>query len=265
MTARVGALLIHGLGGTQHDFGLMHRQLKRCGIETYSLTLPGHGTTPDALSSVRAEDWLDAVTAKYREVIDQHEVVHVIGISMGSLLAATLCALERHEKGRLIMLSPPIYIDGWSTPWWRAARHLAYRLPLLRTKMKIEESEPFGIKNSRLRNIMKTKFARGNHFHYRWVPLAGIRELDRLRRKVIRSMPRLACATLVVHAREDELTSLRSADFIARTAPDARVVVLENSYHMICVDNDREQVVSSVLDFLDAAAQEIDAAVGVHP
>ena len=83
MTARVGALLIHGLGGTQHDFGLMHRQLKRCGIETYSLTLPGHGTTPDALSSVRAEDWLDAVTAKYREVIDQHEVVHVIGISMG--------------------------------------------------------------------------------------------------------------------------------------------------------------------------------------
>ncbi|HBO78722.1 MAG TPA: esterase, partial [Cupriavidus sp.] len=72
--------------------------------------------------------------------------------------------------------------------------------------------------------------ARGNHFHYRWVPLAGIRELDRLRRKVIRSMPRLACATLVVHAREDELTSLRSADFIARTAPDARVVVLENSY-----------------------------------
>lgn len=260
MAAYVGALMIHGLGGTQNDFGSMHRHLKRCGIETYSLTLPGHGATPEALSSVCAEEWIDAVQARYRELIDRHEVFHVIGMCMGALLAASLCAAERHEKGRLVMLSPPIYIDGWSTPWWRAARHLVYRLPFLRSKMKVEEGEPYGIKNRLLRNMVKARFARGDPFHYRWVPLACIREVDRLRRRVMRNMPRLACRTLVVHAREDELTSLRSADFIARTAPDARVVVLENSYHMICVDNDREQVASSVLGFFGAKEQEIDVA-----
>ena len=265
MTARIGALLIHGLGGTQFDLGSMHRRLKRCGIETHSLTLPGHGTSPEALISVSAEAWIDTVTEKYRELVDQYEVFHVMGMCMGALLAAALCALERHSKGRLVTLAPPIYIDGWSTPWWRAARHVAYWLPLLPSRMKIEEGEPYGIKNALVRNIIKAKFERGDNFHYSWVPLACIREVDRLRRQVMRDLSKVQCPMLVVHAREDELTSLRSAEFIARTAPDARVVVLENSYHMICVDNDREQVVSSVLDFFDVTELESDVATAVEP
>lgn len=265
MSTRIGALLIHGLGGTQFDLGSMHRHLKRCGVETHSLTLPGHGTTPEALTSVSADDWIAAVKAKYREVVDQYDVFHVMGMCMGALLAAALCALEKHRKGRLITLAPPIYIDGWSTPWWRAMRHIAYRLPMLPEKMKIEEAEPYGIKNELVRNIVKAKFERGDNFHYRWVPLACVREVDRLRRQVMRDLPLIPCPTLVVHAREDELTSLKSAEYIARTVADARVVVLENSYHMICVDNDREQVVASVLDFLGVVEQESTQPAQIEP
>src|ERR1700742_1055869 len=100
MSTRIGALLIHGLGGTQFDLGSMHKTLKRCGVETHSLTLPGHGLEPEALVHVRAEDWLEAVTTKYREIVDQYDTLHVIGMCMGSLLAALLCARERHIKGR---------------------------------------------------------------------------------------------------------------------------------------------------------------------
>ncbi|WP_322059092.1 acyl-CoA-binding protein [Paraburkholderia sp. J63] len=265
MATRIGALLIHGLGGTQYDLGSMHRHLKRSGVETHSLTLPGHGETPEALVSVRAEAWIEAVTQKYRELVDQYEVFHVMGMCMGALLAAALCARERHATGRLVTLAPPIYIDGWSTPWWRAARHVAYRLPLLPSKMKIEEGEPYGIKNALVRNIVKAKFARGDKFHYPWVPLACIREVDRLRRRVMRDLHLIPCPTLVVHAREDELTSLKSAAFIARNVQDARVVVLENSYHMICIDNDREQVFGGVLDFLGVTEQAGCPAVAFEP
>ncbi|HTR11051.1 MAG TPA: acyl-CoA-binding protein [Paraburkholderia sp.] len=265
MAARIGALLIHGLGGTQYDLGSMHRHLKRCGIETHSLTLPGHGTTPEDLVTVSAEMWVEAVRQKYREVVDQYEVFHVMGMCMGALLATALCAIERHGKGRLVTLAPPIYIDGWSTPWWRGARHVAYRLPFLPSKMKIEEGEPYGIKNELVRSIVKAKFARGDNFHYRWVPLACVREVDRLRRQVMRDLPQVQCPTLVVHAREDELTSLKSAEFIASTAQDARVVVLENSYHMICVDNDRARVASSVLEFFDVTELECDDGAQMQP
>ena len=58
-----GIFLIHGLGGTQYDLGSMHKRLRNAGFVTHSLTLPGHGTTPEDLVGVTAEDWIDAVVA----------------------------------------------------------------------------------------------------------------------------------------------------------------------------------------------------------
>ncbi|WP_377155343.1 alpha/beta hydrolase [Roseateles sp. UC29_93] len=100
--AEPAVFLIHGLGGTQYDLGSMHKRLKNAGFVTYSITLPGHGGQPSDLLGVRAEDWLEAVRAKYREIVDQHEVLHVMGMCMGSLLAIETCKRERHDKGRLV-------------------------------------------------------------------------------------------------------------------------------------------------------------------
>ena len=108
MTSRTAALLIHGLGGTQYDLGALHKRLKRVGIDTHSLTLPGHGVEPQALVHVRAEDWINAVTQKYREIAAQYDTLHVIGMCMGALLGAIVCAREGHTKGRLVMLAPPV-------------------------------------------------------------------------------------------------------------------------------------------------------------
>jgi carboxylesterase len=250
-----GVFLVHGLGGTQYDLGSMHKRLRNAGFVTHSLTLPGHGTKPEDLVGVTAEDWIDAVVAKYREIKDAHPTLHVMGMCMGSLLSAALAERERHAKGRLVLLAAPIYIDGWATPWYRGLRPLLYGVPGLRQRMKIEEEDPYGIKNEQLRAIVKAKFERGENFHYRWVPLECLRQVDRLRAIVMKAVKRIPCPTLVVHAREDELTSLRSANFLVETIGGgrARMVVLEDSYHMICVDNDREIVAKNVLEFFGAA------------
>jgi carboxylesterase len=70
----------------------------------------------------------------------------------------------------------------------------------------------------------------------------------------MRKAANIRCQTLVVHAREDELTSLRSANFLVEKigGARARMVVLEDSYHMVCVDNDREIVAKNVLEFFGA-------------
>jgi carboxylesterase len=250
-----GVFLIHGLGGTQYDLGSMHKRLKNAGFVTHSLTLPGHGTDPKDLAGVSAEDWIEAVIAKYREVRDQHPKLHVMGMCMGALLASVVAQRERHAKGNLVMLAPPVYIDGWATPWYRGLRPLLYHVPGLGRTMKIEEEDPFGIKNEQLRAIVKAKFERGENFHYRWVPLECLRQVDCLRAIVMKSAKEIRCPTLVVHAREDELTSLKSANFIVEQVGGgrARMVVLEDSYHMICVDNDREIVAKNVLEFFGAA------------
>ena len=253
--AEPGVLLIHGLGGTQYDLGSMHRRLKNAGFVPHTLTLPGHGTQPEDLVPVRAEDWLEAVRVQYREAAAQHEVLHVMGMCMGALLAIETVKRERHTQGRLVALAPPVYIDGWATPWYAGLRVCLYRVPGLAARIKVVEEDPYGIKNEQRRAIIKAKFERGDDFHYGWVPLACIREVDRLRAMVMKDLDQISCATLVLHAREDELTSLRSAHYLvdhigggAHTG-QTRLEVLENSYHMICVDNDRDLVASQVLDF----------------
>ncbi|MFD4841319.1 acyl-CoA-binding protein [Achromobacter sp. NPDC058515] len=266
--AGTGALLIHGLGGTQYDLGSMHKVLKRAGIETHSLTLPGHGTTPEDLLGVRAEAWLDAVTEKYREVAARHDTLHVMGMCLGALLAVELCKRVGHQKGKLVSLAAPVFIDGWSTPWYRGLRKLVYRIPGLAARMRVEEEEPYGIKNELVRSIVKAKFERGENFHYRWVPLACVREVDRLRGFVMQGLDRIACPTLIVHAHEDELTSVRSARFLHDAIAGSQLVLLDNSYHMICVDNDRDRVAANVLQFMDrdpAAAQSPRAAGRAAP
>lgn len=247
-----GVLLIHGLGGTQYDLGSLRRSLTSAGFGTHAIVLPGHGSHANDLLRVRAEDWLSAVRDQYRQLRRRYRTVHVLGICMGALLAIEVVKQEHHVDGVLIALAPPVFIDGWATPWYRAMRHLLYRIPGVAARMRVEEGEPFGIKNEQLRAIVRAKFARNERFHYRWVPLACIREVDRLRAMVVKGLESVACPTLIVHARHDELTSLRSARYLLSSigAARARMIVLENSYHMICVDNDRESVAKSVLDFL---------------
>jgi carboxylesterase len=55
-----------------------------------------------------------------------------------------------------------------------------------------------------------------------------------------------------MHAREDEITSLRSVDelFESLRLKDKELAVLENSYHMITIDNDRHQVARLLEQFV---------------
>ena len=246
-------LLIHGLGGTAYDVGVLQKALRSAGAVTHVPTLPGHGTRPEDLTHMPAEAWLETLTQTYEQLIAEHDTVHIAGMCMGALLALVLAHRVRHgiarPEDRLALLATPIHIDGWSTPWYRDLRYVVYRIPGMAARMRVEEDEPFGIKNPLLRRIIKAKLARGDSFHYPWVPLACIRQVDRLRRWALAGAPDTQCQTLVIHSREDELTSLRSAETLQATLPHARSVVLENSYHMICVDNDRDQVAAEVLGF----------------
>jgi carboxylesterase len=249
---RHGIFLIHGLGGTPHDMGNMSAVLEGAGYAVHAITLPGHGTRPQDLIGIGAVDWLDSVRTTYRRLLRSHDTLHIVGMCMGALLAAELCKRERHARGKLVCLATPVFIDGWRTPWYRWIRKPLYAVPALARRIRVTEEEPYGIKSSRVRAVVRAKFRRGDAFHYRWVPLCSVREIDVLRDHVIHGLERIPCETLIVHAHEDELTSVRSATFLHRHIPRSTLELLRNSYHMVCIDNERYAVAARVLEFLRA-------------
>lgn len=252
-------LLVHGLGGTPHDLGQLQSRISGLGMQTADLMLPGHGSQPEALRNVTLDDWINALRAKLASLRKRFRAIHVVGMCMGALLALEVSkreALGSNGRDRLILLAPPLFLDGWSLPWYRSIRHALYGIPMLANYIKIPERSPYGVKNRRLRTVLKRRFSRGDNRHYNWVPLSTIRELDRLRQMAMDGLNRLQCSTLLVHSVDDELTSLKSAQYIRDRINDgqskrkARLAALSDSYHMICIDNEREDVASQVTEFL---------------
>ena len=81
------------------------------------------------------------------------------------------------------------------------------------------------------------------------LPLWAINKSERLMRHVRRQFPHLRMPTVVMHSRLDEICSLGLVKRVFDTLPTGpnRLVVFDNSYHMITIDNDRQQVTAELL------------------
>ena len=264
MSSRPAVMMIHGIGGSEHDFGPLYKVLGSHGFDPQPLTLPGHRGHPEDLLKVTAEDWIAAAESHYRTLRARYAVVHIMGISLGALIALEIAKAQEKLAGKLILISSPVFIDGWAVPWYYALRFPLYRLSLACKMIKVEEEEPFGVKDPRIRSIVAQKFARGESYHYAYVPLGCVREIDRLRDRVRKPGADLECQTLVIHSTQDDLTSAKSAEWLKVYLGEqhTKVVLLNNSYHMVCIDNDRELVAQSVIAFLndgDGAGTLIDS------
>ncbi len=252
-------MMIHGIGGSEHDFGPLYKALGAKGFDPQPLTLPGHRGHPEDLLRVHAEDWILAATQHYQNLCERYQTVHIMGISLGALIALEVASSAPTLKGKLVLISAPVFIDGWAVPWYYALRYPLYRLSLARKMIKVEEEDPFGVKDARIRAIVADKFARGESYHYSYVPLGCVQEIDRLRKRLQQSTARPDCQTLVIHSYEDDLTSARSAEWLRGHLGRERtqLVLLNNSYHMVCIDNERGIVADSILRFLaDEAAPQ---------
>ena len=66
------------------------------------------------------------------------------------------------------------------------------------------------------------------------------------------NLHKITVPTLIMHAREDDIASLRSADFVEAHISSVCVkkIILENSYHIITMDHDKDVVVKETLDFV---------------
>ena len=89
------------------------------------------------------------------------------------------------------------------------------------------------------------------------IGVGHLREHDRLIRHVRRNLNSVQCDNvLALHAQQDEVASVANLDILARglRCRAFRTVVVANSYHMITIDNDRQQVVRETVSFADAVA-----------
>jgi carboxylesterase len=244
-------LLIHGLTGTPVEMQSVGRGLAAMGFSVYGVQLPGHCGSELELLNTGWRDWYRGVEDAWRDAASRHSDVFAAGLSMGALMAIHLSARHPGAIRGLGLYSTTLIYDGWAIP------KLAFLLPLflptpIATRYRFIENYPYGIKNDRLRQVIHAAMVSGQSDVAGNLGMLGrsLRQLRQLIGIVRREMPTVKSPALVLQAREDDVTSPRNAEYLARhLGGPVSVEYLDDCYHMITIDQQREEVVQLSANF----------------
>lgn len=251
-------LLIHGLQSSPAEMLPLARQLHKSGYTVHAPHLRGYGYRhgDNAHSVTRWQDWHAEALAEFHALRQQYSSVAVGGLCIGAVLALSIAAESGDEVAALSLLSTTLYYDGWSIPWYRFLLPIGYYTPF-RYLYSYREREPFGLKNKQLRQWVAREMSHKDSSMAGAARLAlpAVHEAELLIKSVKKSLRRVTAPALIIHAVEDDVSTPRSARFVARNIASRNVETLwlHDSYHMLTIDNERERVAAATIRFFDAA------------
>lgn len=251
-TSKGAIILFHGLTGSPFELKKYGQFLFSKGYDVFAQCLPGHGDNFEEIYTVKYQDWLSFAYKKFEDLKSQYENVFVSGICLGAVLALATAIKYRNQVSGVIALSTTLFLDGWRLPWYKCLIPVAVST-IMRFYYCYPECEPHGIKNERTRNVIKKLLEKGdvgmNDF-----PMTGIYELLKLSSYVRKNLDKISNPIILIHSREDDLTSTKSAYLVYDkiSSVDKDLIILNDSYHMVLYDNEKEFVYNKTLDFIIA-------------
>lgn len=228
-------ILIHGFTGCTYEMLGLGEFLNARGYTVSIVSLKGHGTKPEDLLSVKAEDWMNDVINGYRKLSLKYERIYPVGLSMGALLAIVLANMFQEIRAS-VLLSPAIILKGLNRLFFPFLRYLP---------VDYYYTKPNGS------NILDEK-AKKHHIAYDRMPLKSIYEFYRLQRIAKRALTSTKCPFLVIYSTKDGTVSERSISYIRRKIKNRlSEIKFENSGHVLTVDRERDRVFNEVLGFIN--------------
>jgi carboxylesterase len=253
-----GFLLIHGLGGTPNEMRYVARGLARAGHTVHVPQLAGHCGTVDDLTGTGWIDWYDTVEAEHRLMREKCDKVIAGGLSMGAILGLHLAAQHQGDVSALALYAPSLWLDGWGIPWYTSLFSVITQ-KWLADYFPFAERHPWGIKDPRVRALVEQAITSGDSSQAGIAALPGslMLELRWLVRQVQREIGQVRQPALIVHPRDDYRASLRNLDYLQSNLRGlAHTLVLDDSYHVVTLDRQRQLVLDRTLALVSLLDQK---------
>jgi carboxylesterase len=256
---RSGVLLIHGLTGTPAEMRFVAKGLHDAGFTVNAVQLAGHCGSASDLLATGWRDWYESVDAAATKLRREVDHLFVAGLSMGALLALKLAFERPREVDGVGLYGTTFRYDGWAVP---AIARLSFLLPAacalgIGRKRAFMETFPYGIKNQRIRDwivgrMLSGDSAAGGLPGNPWPSLA---EFIRLSGHVKRRLDRVRAPCLVIHSTNDDIASLDNVAIVEQSvSAPVEKILLDDSYHMISVDQQRDVVIERSAGFFKRIA-----------
>ena len=268
---RSGVLLIHGLTGTPAEMRFVAKGLHDRGFTVYGMQLDGHCGNEADLLATGWKDWTASVDKAATHLSRSVDRFFVGGLSMGALLALQLAARRPHDVKGVALYGTTFRYDGWAIP---AVARLSFLLPWacalgVGRHRSFMESFPYGIKDERIRTRIAGAMLGGNSAAAGLPgnPWPSLAEFVRLAKRVRKELALVRSPCLAVHATQDDIASLRNVEVARKGVSGSfETLLLDDSYHMVTVDKQRELLIArSARFFSDIAKREAAPAQTVQP
>ncbi len=258
---KIGVLLVHGLAGTPAEVRYVAGGLARLGYTVHCPQLAGHGGTEADLTASTWEDWYKTCDRALDELRTECDTVLVGGLSTGAILGLLLAARRPADVQGTLLYSPTLWLSGWSIPVYAKLFGLLFTKRLANL-MSFSDCGPCGIKDDRIRDFIMKAMSTGDSANAGLLKTPGgaMFEHRQLVAHVKKLLGKITQPALILHPRHDDLAGIDNAQFLQRKL-GARVemTVLEDSYHMITVDRQRQTVVDRTAQFITALTSEAAA------
>ncbi|QWU15376.1 Esterase/lipase [Paenibacillus sophorae] len=216
-------LFIHGFTGGIFEIEPLSEYLEQHHCLTRTFTLEGHtGRRADMLRANR-EDWYRQAGKELEELAENRYGVHVIGFSMGALIASFLAARHKAVVKSLTLLAAPVF-------------------PLNPAEI---------IKTLGSLTMLKNYVSK-----FGSTPVHANREFGRIVRESFDLYPQIEAPTLIVQGKKDHLVKTKSAAYLQQHigSPVKEVLLIERSGHMLCYCEEKDKVMGEVLQFICGAS-----------
>lgn len=257
-----GVLLIHGLTGTPNEMRILANGLHKAGFTVYAIQLAGHCGTEEDLCKTTWQDWYQSVKDGADFLAKHVDNVFVAGLSMGALLALKLASDRPGQIKGVGVLAPTFYYDGWSMPFW--AKKFFFLLVYLKKlglfqKVSFIEKPPYGLKDERIRAVVSESMLSGDAASAGLAgnPFPALAEMQLLAKNVRQTLPKVTSPCLIMHSGHDDIADIETnAKLVEKhVSGSKKLVVLNDSYHLITIDSQRREVIKECASFFNEIAE----------
>jgi pimeloyl-ACP methyl ester carboxylesterase len=173
----------------------------------------------------------------------------------------------------LICLAPTLFYDGWNVPWLHRMIPLVDYTPL-KYFAYFREEPPYGLKDESLRERVARAYQGvslrqnddfGQH-GYAHFPIRLLCESRHLIARCMGAPRRVKAPLLIVQARHDDATSPRNSRHIFENVGSMQkdVLLLDNSFHMVTADLERDRVASAMARFCQSVTDKLGVPTRQH-
>ena len=228
---KTGCLLIHGFTSTPAELRELGENLMKEGYTVLGIQLKGHGTTVEDMIKSNYQDWLNSSIDGYNLLRVDCDKIYVIGHSMGSLLSMYLA--ENFHVNKLVTLAPPLVTKNKAANY---AHIIKYFVKYVEWPHKERPSE-------------ESKYLLG----YKRIPMKSIADFNKLSSIIKKDLCKITSPILIMYSHNDDTVDNTSVNLMTAKIKSTIIetICLEESGHNITVENEKQEVFRSIINFLN--------------